>query len=112
VLAPEFGIHNSNSAVARTNLVFTLVYNGITADATVPNPSGTRLNTQQFETLADQPLALVNKVSEVLLARQLPATARDLIVQAVTAVPATDRTGRARMAVYLMASSYHFQVQH
>ena len=112
VLAPEFGIHNSNSAVARTNLVYTLVYNGINADPTVPNATGTRLNTQQFEALADQPLALVESVNQVLLAGQLPSAVRDIVVQAVTQVPVTDRPNRARMAVYLVGSSYQFQVQH
>ncbi|MEO5702201.1 MAG: DUF1800 family protein [Casimicrobiaceae bacterium] len=112
VLAPEFGIHNSNSAIARTNLVYTLVYSGINADNTVPNPTGTKLNTQQFEALADQPAAMVDRINQVLLGGQLPSSARDIIAQAVVAVPVTDRPNRARMAVYLMASSYQFQVQH
>jgi hypothetical protein len=112
VLAPEFGIHNSNSAIARTNLVFTLVYTGIAPDNTVPNATGTTLDTKQFESLASQPGALVDKVNAVMLGGTLPATARDLIVQAVSAVAATDAPNRARMAVYLVASSYQFQVQH
>ncbi|MDQ6618350.1 MAG: DUF1800 family protein [Pseudomonadota bacterium] len=112
VLAPEFGIHNSNSAVARTNLVYALVYSGITADSTVPNATGTKLNTQQFESLAGQPAAMVEKVNQVLVGGTLPSATRDLIVQAVAAVPATDAPNRARMAVYLVASSYQFQVQH
>ena len=112
VLAPEFGIHNSNSAIARTNLVFTLIYTGIAADNTVPNATGTSLNTKQFESLASKPGALVDHVNAVMLGGTLPATARDLIVQAVSAVAATDAPNRARMAVYLVASSYQFQVQH
>ncbi|HZQ62461.1 MAG TPA: DUF1800 family protein [Casimicrobiaceae bacterium] len=112
VLAPEFGIHNSNSAVARTNLIYTLVYNGIAADNTVPNATGTKLNTQQFESLASNPTALVDKVNQVLLGGALPSAVRDTIAQAVSAVAASDAPNRARMAVYLAASSYQFQVQH
>jgi uncharacterized protein (DUF1800 family) len=114
ILGPEFAIHNSNSAVARTNRVYDLVYSGIAVDATVPDATGTALNTQQFEPLASNPLNLVNAVDNVLLGGHLPTAARDLIVTAVTAIPATAtnyRASRAKMAVYLMASSFHFQVQ-
>ncbi len=115
ILGPEFAIHNSNSAVARTNRVYDLVYSGIAVDATVPNATGTALNTQQFEPLASNPLNLVNAINNVLLGGHLPTAARDLIVTAVTAIPATAtnyRASRAKMAVYLMASSFHYQVQH
>ena len=39
-----------------------------------------------------------------------PAAARATVVTAVNAVPASDAPNRARMAVYLMASSYYVQV--
>jgi uncharacterized protein (DUF1800 family) len=118
-LAPEFTIHNSNTAVGRANLVYSLVYNGIGPDATIPGATGTKVNTVQFAPLANDPLALVNQVNAVLLGGALPAAARDLIVTAVNAIPVNAnpavtqwKTDRANMAVYLMASSYHFQVQH
>ncbi|MEP7276613.1 MAG: DUF1800 domain-containing protein, partial [Betaproteobacteria bacterium] len=111
ILGPEFAIHTSNTAVTRANLVYTLVYNGYAADATIPNATGTKLNTQQFESLAATPAALVDKIADVLTGGQLPATARAIIVTAVNAVAATDAPGRVRMALYLAASSYFFQVQ-
>jgi hypothetical protein len=42
----------------------------------------------------------------------MPAAAKTQIVTAVNAVPATNATGRAQMAVYLTASSFYYQVQH
>jgi hypothetical protein len=49
----------------------------------------------------------------------LPAAARDAVAVAVAAIPVGSdplkpqwRTDRARMAVYVMASSYFYQVQH
>jgi len=113
ILGPEFAIHTSSSAVARANRVYDLVYNGIAADATVPNATGTRLDTQQFEARADNPAALVAALADALTGGPLPDAARDLVVTAVTAIPVTGtnfRSDRARMAAYLIASSFHFQV--
>jgi len=64
----------------------------------------------QFESLAANPAALVDQVDLVMTAGQTPAAAKALIVPAVTAVAATDAPGRARMAVFLLASSYYYQV--
>jgi uncharacterized protein (DUF1800 family) len=110
ILGPEFALHASNTAVTRANLIFTLVYSGYAADATIPNATGTKLNTQQFESLAGNPAAMVDRIADVLTAGQFPSAARAIIVTAVNAVPATDAPNRARMAVYLMASSYFVQV--
>ena len=117
ILAPEFTIHNSNSAVSRTNLVYALVYNGVGADQSLPGSTGTRLNTMQFEQYADNGATLVDRVSEMLVGGPLPAVARDLVVTAVNAIAvsnpltAQQRADRAKMAVYLIASSFHYQVQ-
>jgi uncharacterized protein (DUF1800 family) len=118
-LAPEFTIHNSNTAVSRANLVYTLVYSGIGPDVTIPGAVGTKINSAQFAPLATDPAGMVDQINAVLLGGALPTSARDLIVTAVSAIPANAnvavtqwKTDRANMAVYLMASSYHFQVQH
>jgi hypothetical protein len=116
-LAPEFAIHTTNSAVARANLMYTLVYNGYAPDATIPNATGTRLDLSQFAALANNPAAMVARYSEVLTGGQLDPAAKALVVTAVTAVPisatptAAERTARAQMGAYLILSSYHFQVQ-
>jgi hypothetical protein len=119
VLAPEFGIHNTNSAVARANLVYTMIYGTIAPDANIPGAVGTRLNIQQFEADAANPATMCDKINTVLMGGTFPAYARDLVVTAVNSIavnpnPAITqwKTDRARMAVYLMASSYHYQVQH
>ncbi len=116
---PEFGIHDSNTAFGRANLVYRLVYQGIGEDSTIANSVGTHLNTQQFEVIADDPATLTNQVSLALTAGTLPASAVNTIATAVAAIPSsTDptkpqwRTQRAQMAVYLIASSYYYQVQH
>ena len=112
ILAPEFLIHTTQTAINRANLVWNMVVNPSQPDNTIPNSTGTRLNTMQFETLAANPQAMVDQVDLVLTGGQTPAAAKALIVTAVNAVPATNTQLRAQQAVYLLASSYHYQVQH
>lgn len=117
VLGPEFAIHTTNTAVARANLVYTLVYGGYNPDASIPAASGTKLFLAQFEPLADNAAAMVSQINKVLAGGQFPVAQEATIVTAVNAITlsatptAQQRTDRARMAVYLMASSYDYQVQ-
>ena len=117
ILGPEFGIHTTVTAVGRANLIYALVYGGYAPDATIPTATGTRLFLQQFEPLADNPAAMVSLVNQVLAGGQFPTSLEPTIVTAVSAITisatptAAERTARARMAVYLMASSYDYQVQ-
>ncbi len=117
ILGPEFGIHTTVTAIGRANLVYALVYGGYNPDATIPNATGTKLFLAPFEALADQPAAMVSAVNQRLAGGQFPTALEPTIVAAVNAVTisatptAAERTARARMAVYLMASSYDYQVQ-
>jgi uncharacterized protein (DUF1800 family) len=117
VLGPEFAIHTTTAAVGRSNLVYTLVYGGYGPDTTIPDSVGTRLFLAPFEALADNAAAMVAEVNRVLAGGQFPVAKEATIVTAVNSVTlsspptAQQRTDRARMAVYLMASSYDYQVQ-
>jgi uncharacterized protein (DUF1800 family) len=109
---PEFGNHNSYTAIQRQNQVYSLVYQGIAADPTVPNAVGTIINTAPYQALAANPAAMVDALNQALLGGTLPANAATIIVNSVSQVPAANVVERARMAIYQMASSFHFQVQH
>lgn len=117
ILGPEFGIHTTVTAVSRANLIYRLVYGGYNPDSTIPEATGTKLFLAPFEAIADQPAAMVSLVNQYLAGGQFPAALEPTIVAAVNAVmmsatpTAQQRTERARMAVYLMASSYDYQVQ-
>ena len=60
---------------------------------------------------------MVTEINRVLAGGQFPAALEPTIVTAVNAITlsatptAAERANRARMAVYLMASSYDYQVQ-
>jgi hypothetical protein len=121
ILGPEFGIHTTVTAVGRANLIFNMIYGtgagGIAPDTTIPNATGTRLFLAPFEAVADQPATMVSLVNKYLAGGQFPVSLEPTIVAAVNAVTAStpitapQRTERARMAVYLMATSYDYQVQ-
>ncbi|MFO1324931.1 MAG: DUF1800 family protein [Burkholderiales bacterium] len=117
IVGPEFGIHTTVTAVGRANLVYALVYGGYNPDTTIPGASGTKLFLAPFEAVADNPAAMVSLVNQHLAGGQFPASLEPTIVTAVNAITlsatptAAERTARARMAVYLMASSYDYQVQ-
>ena len=117
VLGPEFAIHTTTNAVGRSNLVYTLAYGGYAPDTTIADSPGTRLFVAQFEPLADSAAAMVSQINKVLAGGQFPVAQEATIVTAVNAITlsvpptAQQRTDRARMAVYLMGSSYDYQVQ-
>jgi uncharacterized protein (DUF1800 family) len=116
-LAPEFAIHTTNSAVARSNLIYTLVYSPYTPDATIPNAVGTRLDLSQFAALANNPTAMVARFNDVLMGGQLEPAAVAIVENAVSQVvlsatpTAAQLMARAQMGAFLILSSFHFQVQ-
>src|SRR5260370_1911204 len=67
LFGPEFGIHNTSTAVARSNLFYSLLYGGIASDPTVPNATGTHIATTPLEALSSDPLALVDQLRTLLL---------------------------------------------
>ena len=106
------GGFSNPSSVAAGNL-----YGGYNPDPTIPNATGTKLFLAPFEAIADNPAAMVSLLNQQMTGGQFPTALEATIVTAVNAVTvsnpptATERTNRARMAVYLMASSYDYQVQ-
>ncbi|MCC6196383.1 MAG: DUF1800 family protein [Burkholderiales bacterium] len=117
ITGPEFGIHTTVTAIGRANLIYALVYGGYAPDPNIPNAVGTRVFLGPFEALADDPAAMVSLVNQQIAGGQFPAALEATIVTAVNAITmsatptAAERLARARMAVYLMASSYDYQVQ-
>ncbi|HUK33834.1 MAG TPA: DUF1800 family protein, partial [Vicinamibacterales bacterium] len=112
--APQQQILTPVTAPGRANTTFSWVYNGVNADTTVPNSTGTRLNITQFDALSATNIAgMVDQVDLVLTGGQTPAAAKQTIVNAITSVQGSlSNTQRSQMAVYLLASSYFYQVQH
>jgi len=109
-LAPEFGIDNAATALARANFVNTLIMKGgAAADATVTGSTGTSIDLTPYASLA--PSALVSKLSSILMHGSLSSAAAAAIVTAINAQEASDPLAAVRTASYLILTSAQYQVE-
>jgi uncharacterized protein (DUF1800 family) len=113
VLAPEFEILNTGSAAKRTNFLHTLVFEGLTPNAT-DSLRGTSLDVGEFVPAAvADPTG--NQLLDLLNARMMHGAMvqgqKDKILTAVQAVPASNPQLRIRTAVYLISASSQYQIQ-
>ena len=102
LLAPEFELLSSGTALMRANVVRNLEERGLNGDA--------QFDTAPFVALAGAPGELVDAVDRVFLFGRLPARLKEAIVTAVSATH--DYNLRVRNAIYLVASCALYQVQH
>lgn len=120
ILGPSFNILSTSTTLRRANFINQMVYTGV-APTTPPNtnvPLGTSLDLAPLEALAtaDQTGAqLVDQLNSLLLHGTMSTQMRESIRATVTSsVPVTDANfarKRAQMAVYLVTTSPHYQVQ-
>lgn len=112
LLGPEFAIQDTAKALNRINFVNALIFsNGIAADTSVVGATGTRVDLTALQTLAQDPAVLLDRLNALLMNNNMSPEMRNVIIQAVNAMPAADSLTRIRTAVYLMASSSQFQVE-
>ena len=110
-IAPEFGIDNAATVLARANFLNTVIMqNGATPDPTVTGSTGTSINLAPYASLTD-PATLIAQLNQVLMHGSLPADASNVILQAVKAASPTDVIAQARVASYLILSSGQYQVE-
>lgn len=102
LLAPELELLSSGTALMRANVVRNLLEKGLNGDAPC--------DLAPFVALAASPGDMVDAVDRALLYGRLPAGVKEQVVAAVTATH--DYNLRARNAVYLVATSALYQVQH
>ena len=112
-IAPEFQLFNTGTTVKRTNFLYTLIFEGITPNAT-DSLRGTSLDLSEYVAYA-QADATGNQLVDILGAQMLHGALspehKALVLSAVQAVPASDPILRTKTAVYLIASSLQYQVQ-
>src|SRR3984957_19453957 len=110
-LAPEFGIDNAATALARANFLNTVIMqNGGAPDPTVAGSTGTGINLAPFSSTSD-PVALIARLNQALMHGSLAPDAANVVLGAVKAVTSTDPTAPARVAGYLILSSGQYQVE-
>ena len=111
--APEFGIDNAATALARANFINTLIMQGGAGpDTTVAGSTGTKVNLTPLSSAASN-TALVAQLNQTLMHGSLPADASNIILTAANSAAAgsTDPLAAARAATYLFLTSPQYQVE-
>jgi uncharacterized protein (DUF1800 family) len=112
LVGPVFGIFSTLSAATRANFIYQILYSGSSFTANPPDrPTGTTVDLKSWEKLAADPSQLIQRLSCWLLHCTMSQAMHDVILNAVNTVSPTDLLGRARMAIYLTATSAQYQVQ-
>jgi uncharacterized protein (DUF1800 family) len=111
ILGPPLQIYTESNAVRRSNLVNTFIYQTIGLPGYAPQGSTTvSFNMTQYVQSAGNPGGLVDLLADRLMPGRMSPNMRQVIVNAVTATPASDPTNRARTALYLIATSPAYNV--
>ena len=120
ILGPAFGILSTTTTLRRANNINTLIYNGVTTNTTPiasnpDRPRGTSIDISNLEALAGNPVDVVNALDALLLHGTMHPQMRSSIITAMNAINdanvTTRNQKRARMAVYLVATSSQYDVQ-
>jgi hypothetical protein len=105
---PPFGILSTTTSLRRANFANTIIYNGISPGTNAP--TGTQMPLTALTALASDPVALVNELDRLMMHNTMSPGMKTSIVNAVSSVASTNTLSRARMALYLVASSSQYQI--
>jgi hypothetical protein len=111
-VAPQFGIENAATALARANFINTVIMQGgAAADPTVAGSTGTTINLTPLAGAANRS-AMVAELNQTLMHGSLPSDAANIILAAANSagVSSTNPLAAARTASYLMLTSSQYQV--
>jgi hypothetical protein len=110
-VAPQFGIHNTNTVLHRANFVSEMIdEGGWSPDSELAGAVGTKIDITPFRNVAASPSQLVGMINTKLFGGGMPLGLRDEVYAAVAALPANQRGERARTALFLTLTSFQFQV--
>lgn len=115
LLGPEFAIMNTGTAIGRANLSNSIVMTTTPIGVSLPNsPNGMKLNMSELQAIAAADTTsgqLLDTLNQRFMHGAMSAPMRSQILTAVNTTAASDPLGRARVAVYLVATSSQYQVQ-
>jgi hypothetical protein len=107
LLGPEFQLQSPSAAVARANMVNSIVYGNLGAGAII--------DWSYLTSLGATPQALVDCVNNLFMRGEMPGAMQAQILSAVNALAGTTPAvykARAQAAVYLTLSSSYYNVEH
>jgi uncharacterized protein (DUF1800 family) len=111
LLAPEFAIQSTSTSLAHINLIYDVAYHKMPTNAKT-SPLGTWIDTTSYEPeAAGDATPLIDDLNMRLMHGNMSQALYSTVQTAIQAIPETDRTGRVREAMYLIASSSQYQVE-
>jgi uncharacterized protein (DUF1800 family) len=111
-LAPQFGIDNAATALARANFINTVIMQGgAAADPTVAGSTGTSINLTPFAGAANN-TAMIAALNQTLMHGSLASDAANIVLAAANSagVSAANPLAAVRTAGYLILTSSQYQV--
>ena len=133
LVAPQFGIENSNTTLAKLNFAHALIYwwydrgAGRAANPTIPDSTGTRLSYTALEALIENPqtdsIKVVQRLNAMLVDQRLSSAQMQIIATAMDVWQPTDtwlaqddtrsswQRERVKTALYLVLASPSYQIQ-
>lgn len=120
ILGPAFGILSTSTTLRRANDINTLVYTGVSSNtspsALSPDrPRGTSIDLSNLEALNGDVNAIADALNALLLHGAMSTQVRNSIITAMNAINDANTTTRnqkrARVAVYLVATSSQYDIQ-
>jgi uncharacterized protein (DUF1800 family) len=106
VFSPEFQITTDTTVVTTANSMRSNTYR-VPGD----NPDSIILNLTPVSQLSSSPSTLVNSLNNLLMSGQMSSAVRDIVVDAVTQMPASSPLERAQTAVHLLVISPEFVIE-
>lgn len=120
ILGPAFGILSTSTTLRRANNINTLVYTGVATNTTPTalspdRPRGTSIDISNLEALAGNPGDVADALNPLLFHGTMSTQVRTSLITAMNAINdvtiATRNQKRARVAVYLAATSSQYDIQ-
>ncbi|MEY2502044.1 MAG: hypothetical protein QOI07_2378 [Verrucomicrobiota bacterium] len=103
--SPEFEITTDTTVISTTNYLRNAIYTSL-------GPASDRITLALApeQTRAADPASLVDHLNSVLMAGGMSPATRNILINAVTQIPATNTLERVRTAIYLVVNSPEFVV--
>lgn len=103
--SPEFEITTETSVATVANFLRTEIYGSLG-----PATARITLNISPQISMAANPAQLVDNLNSLLMANNMTTEMRTILINAITAIPASNPTERTRTAIYLVVNSPEYSV--
>jgi uncharacterized protein (DUF1800 family) len=107
LVSPEFQITTDTTVITSANKIRSAVYQQPSSS----NPDAIVLDLSAQTALASNPAALVDSLNDLLMSGEMSSEMRNIVINAVSQIPAANTLERAQTAVHLLVTSPEFVIE-